>query len=92
MAGTLENIDIDIRIVLGTARLPIHRMLRRGRGSVIELQTAENDEVEIFANDVPIARGLVIVNGNSISVEIIDLIRKPEKVQAMSDHALAHAG
>jgi hypothetical protein len=41
---------------------------------------------------VPIARGLVIVNGNSISVEIIDLVRKPEKVQAMSDHALAHAG
>ncbi len=64
--------------------MPIHQLLRMGRGAVITLDSAEGDEVEILANDLPIARGVVVVNGTLITVEVKELIRRPpsEKLAA----------
>jgi flagellar motor switch protein FliN len=57
--------------------MPIHQLLRMGRGAVIELESGEEDEVEILANDLPVARGLVVVQGNRIAVEVRELIMRP---------------
>lgn len=77
MNSGLQNIAVDISIVLGRARMPIHQLLRMGRGAVIALDASEEDEVEILANDLPIARGMVVVNGTEITVEIKELLRRP---------------
>jgi flagellar motor switch protein FliN len=78
--ATLETVGLDISVVLGRSRMPIHQMLRMGRGAVIELDAAEDDEVEILANDQPIARGKVVVSGNKIAVEILELLRRPQSM------------
>jgi len=80
----LDNVSVDISIVLGRSRMPIHQLLRMGRGAVITLDSAEGDEVEILANDLPIARGIVVVNGTLNTVEVKELIRRPpsEKLAA----------
>ena len=77
MSSGLDNVGVDISIVLGRSRMPIHQLLRMGRGAVIALDSAEGDEVEILANDMPIARGNVVVNGTSITVEVKELLRRP---------------
>jgi flagellar motor switch protein FliN/FliY len=41
-----------------------------GRGAVIQLDTQENDEVWILANNHPIARGELIIENDKISVNI----------------------
>jgi flagellar motor switch protein FliN/FliY len=71
---TLENVSIDIAVVLGTSSMPIHQVLRLGRGAVIELDASEEDEVRILANNLPVARGTVIVSGNRIAVEVKELL------------------
>jgi flagellar motor switch protein FliN len=81
---TLDKINVEITVVLGRTRMPIHKMLRMGRGSIIELEAFENDEVEILANDFPVARGQVIVNNGDISIEVTELIRHPEIVNAIT--------
>jgi flagellar motor switch protein FliN/FliY len=73
----LNTVPLDISVVLGRARMPIHQLLRLGRGAVITLDSSEDDAVEILANDLPIARGTVVVNGTSISVEVNELIKRP---------------
>ncbi len=85
MSATIETVTVDVTVVLGRAHMPIHRMLRMGRGSVVELETGANDEVEILANNFPIARGQVVVNGEDISVEITEIIRKPEQVRSVAE-------
>jgi flagellar motor switch protein FliN len=76
---TLENVSIDIAVVLGTSSMPIHQVLRLGRGAIIELDASEEDEVSILANNLPVARGTVIVSGNKIAVEVKQLLpRTPE--------------
>lgn len=57
--------------------MPIHQLLRMGRGAVIELEASEHDEVEIVANDMPIARGVLVVEGSKIIVEIKYMVCKP---------------
>ena len=71
---SLENVSIDIAVVLGTSDMPIHQVLRLGRGAIIELDASEEDEVRILANNLPIAKGTVIVSGNKIAVEVKQLL------------------
>ena len=76
---TLDKVAIDITVVLGTTSMPIHQVLRLGRGAIIELDSSEDDEVRILANNMAVAKGTVIVSGNKIAVEVKELLpRSPE--------------
>jgi flagellar motor switch protein FliN len=75
----LDDVSVDIAVVLGTTSMPIHQVLRLGRGAIIELDASEDDEVRILANNLSVARGTVIVSGNKIAVEVKQLLpRSPE--------------
>jgi flagellar motor switch protein FliN/FliY len=50
--------------------MPMQQLLRMGRGAVIQLDTQEDDEVWILANNHPIARGELVIEGDRISVNI----------------------
>jgi flagellar motor switch protein FliN/FliY len=77
--ATLDNVSVDIAVVLGTTSMPIHQVLRLGRGAIIELDASEEDEVRILANNLSVAKGTVIVSGNKIAVEVKELLpRSPE--------------
>ena len=71
--STLDKVSLDIQVVLGTTTMPVHQVLRLGRGAIIELESSEDDEVNILANNFPVARGTVVVSGNRIAVEVKEL-------------------
>ena len=75
--ATFDKVSIDIAVVLGTAAMPIHQVLRLGRGAIIELESSEDDAVSILANDLSVAKGRVVVNGNRIAVEVGELMPRP---------------
>ncbi|WP_375456035.1 FliM/FliN family flagellar motor switch protein [uncultured Methylobacterium sp.] len=79
--AVLEDLKVDLTVVLGRSRMPLHMLLRMGRGAVIELEATETDMVEILANDHPVARGQIVVTGNRISIEVTELIRKAEVIR-----------
>jgi flagellar motor switch protein FliN/FliY len=79
--ASIEKIQLDITVVLGTASMPIHQVLRLGRGAIIELQGGDNDEVKILANNFPIAKGAVVISGNRIAVEVKDMLPRPEDLR-----------
>jgi flagellar motor switch protein FliN len=75
----LDDVAVDIAVVLGTTSMPVHQVLRLGRGAIIELEAAEDDDVHILANNLPVAKGTVVVSGNRIAVEVKRLVpRTPE--------------
>lgn len=75
--ATLDKVAVDITVVLGTAFMPIHQVLRLGRGAIIELESTEEDDVNILANNLTVAKGTVAVNGNRIAVEVSQLLPRP---------------
>ena len=75
--STFDKVAIDITVVLGTTTMPVHQVLRLGRGAIIELDASEDDGVSILANSLPVAKGTVAVNGNRITVHVEDLLQRP---------------
>jgi flagellar motor switch protein FliN/FliY len=75
--ATLDKVAVDITVVLGTTSMPIHQVLRLGRGAILELESTEDDPVRILANSLPVAEGTVVVNGNRIAVEVGRLLPRP---------------
>jgi flagellar motor switch protein FliN/FliY len=78
----LDSLYVDLTVVLGHTHMPLRKLLRMGRGAVIALGAHESDPVEILANDHPIARGTVVVTGSTITVEVIEMIRKADVERA----------
>lgn len=70
MSGQLAAVEVQITVLLGRSTMPMQQLLRMGRGAVIQLDTQEDDEVWILANNHPIARGELIIEGDRISVSI----------------------
>lgn len=72
--GALSDVKIDITVVLGSSLLPMHQLLRMGRGAVIELNSTTQDDVIVMANGRPIAHAEVVVQDDRIAVAITDPI------------------
>ena len=72
--GALKDIKVEITVVLGQARLPMHQLLRMGRGAVIELDANPKDDVLVLANNRPIARAEIVLQEDRIAVAITDPI------------------
>jgi flagellar motor switch protein FliN/FliY len=74
--AVLDDIRLDISVMLGETTMPIHQLLRMGRGAVIELDATEDDEVTILANNLPVAAGAIVVIGNRIAVEVKRILKR----------------
>ena len=79
--ATLDKVSVDITVVLGTTSMPVHQVLRLGRGAIIELESGEDDAVIILANNMPVAKGTVVVNGNRIAVEVGELMPRQQDMR-----------
>ena len=79
--ATLDKVSVDITVVLGTTSMPVHQVLRLGRGAIIELESSEDDAVNILANDMPVAKGKVVVSGNRIAVEVDGLVPRQQDMR-----------
>lgn len=77
MKADLDHVSIELTVVLGSTQMPIYKLLRMGRGAIIELNASETDEVQILANNHPFAKGNVVVSGTRISVEITEMMKRP---------------
>ena len=75
--NTLDTIEVDITVELGAATMPVHHLLRMGRGAVIELDTTENDPLRVYANNTLIARGEIKVEDGRLTVELTEKVRRP---------------
>jgi flagellar motor switch protein FliN/FliY len=76
--SSLNSVKVEISVVLGKAVLPMQQLLRMGRGAVIELDASQSDQVWVLANNRPIARGEIVVQGEKVGVSITDVIKKAE--------------
>ncbi len=78
MTTNIDNIKVEISVVLGRSVIPMHQLLRMGRGAVIELDSRQDDPVTILANDKAVAKGEIQIQGDKIAVSVVDLLNAYE--------------
>ena len=72
--GSKEEIMVEVSVTLGTADLRVNQLLKLGRGAVVELDRDINDYVDIYANNILIGHGEVVVTENeTIGISVTDI-------------------
>ena len=74
MSSNVNGVKVEISVVLGRSVIPMHQLLRMGRGAVIELDSAQDDPVTVLANERTIAKGEIVIHGDKIGVSITQLL------------------
>ena len=74
--SVLEGIMIDMSIVLGSTEIPIRQILQMSRGAMIPLDCGQDDPSMVYVNGELVAKGRILVDGERMSLEISDLIKK----------------
>ena len=74
--GMLGDVDLDVRIELGRTRMLVEDVLRLNPESVVELDKAAGDPVDIYVNGRHVARGEVLVLNENFCVRVSEIIGK----------------
>jgi flagellar motor switch protein FliN/FliY len=75
MSSNVGGVKVEISVVLGSSTIPMHQLLRMGRGAVIELDSKQDDPVTILANNKPVAKGEIVIHGDKIGVSILEILK-----------------
>jgi flagellar motor switch protein FliN len=71
------GIPVSVKIVLGSATMPVSSLLKLGRGAVVPLDRKVGEPVDVVVNGRVVARGEVVVldDGNSrFGVSLTEII------------------
>ena len=74
----LQDVDVKLSVEIGSTSLTLRELLALGESSVIELDRAANDLLDVFVNGTLIGRGEVVTVGERFGVRTAELIA-PDK-------------
>jgi flagellar motor switch protein FliN/FliY len=58
---TVMRIPLAVKVVLGSANMPVSRLIKLGRGAVIPLDRKVGEAVDVMVNGHVIARGEIVI-------------------------------
>ncbi len=76
----LLDVPVTITVELGMTKMLIREILQLGQGSVVELDKAAGEPMEILVNNRLIARGEVVVVNEKFGVRLTDIISPSERL------------
>ena len=73
-----RSVHLRVRVELGRVQLPLKEVLKLTPGAVVDLDRLADDPVDIYVDDLLIARGEVIVINDSFCVRVTEVFAQPE--------------
>src|SRR5229473_4787244 len=84
-SATLElllDVELPVRVSFGKAQMPLQQVLKWTTGSIVELENAVNEPVEVVVNNCVIARGEVVVVDGNYGVRVQQIVSRAERLQS----------
>jgi flagellar motor switch protein FliN/FliY len=88
-AGKDVNLDVilDVPVTLsmevGRTRIPIRNLLQLNQGSVVELDRAAGEPLDVFVNGTLVAHGEVVVVNEKFGIRLTDVISPAERIRKL---------
>jgi len=70
----LKDVDLNVKIELGRAKMYVEDVLKLTEGSVVELDKLAGDPVDILVNERLVARGEVLVLNENFCVRVNQIV------------------
>ena len=83
-AGTLDlllDVEMPVRISFGRTQVRIREVLKLNSGSIVELDRAISEPVDVIVNNCIIARGEVVVVEGNYGVRITEVMSRRERLR-----------
>jgi flagellar motor switch protein FliN/FliY len=81
---SLMHIPLEVSVELGRVKLPLHEVVRIGRGTVLQMGKEADSQVDILANGSIFARGEVVKADGKLGVRITNIVTPAERIRALS--------
>ncbi len=72
----LKDVELNVKIELGRAKMYVEDVLKLTEGSVVELDKLAGDPVDIYVNERLVARGEVLVLNENFCVRVNQIVRE----------------
>ena len=73
-AEAVRDVQLQARLELGRALLPVRELLKLGPGAVVELDRRVGDPVDLFVNDRLVARGEIVMTGGQFAFRVLEVL------------------
>lgn len=78
------DIPLEVAVILGRTKMPLKDIFELSKGSLVELDTFEDQEVEIYVNDRKIGYGQVVIVDENFGVRITSILGEEELAKTLA--------
>lgn len=72
----IHDVTVQISAVLGKADVKVSKLLKLGRGAVVELDKKAGELIDIYVNNRLVARGeLVILENDKLGITMTEIVK-----------------
>ena len=77
------DVPVTLSLEVGRTRLPIRSLLQLNQGSVVELERAAGEPLDVFVNGTLVAHGEVVVVNDKFGIRLIDVVSPAERIRKL---------
>ncbi len=77
------NVQVPVSVCFGATQIRMKELLNLSSGSVVELDQALHDNVEVRVNDRVIARGEVVAVDGHYGVRVLELVSNESSMKGI---------
>src|SRR3954469_15551586 len=77
------DVSVSLSLEVGRTRIPIRNLLQLNQGSVVELERAAGEPLDVYVNGTLIAQGEVVVVNDRFGVRLTDVVSPAERIKRL---------
>ena len=77
------DVPVTLSMEVGRTRIPIRNLLQLNQGSVVELDRAAGEPLDVFVNGTLIAHGEVVVVNERFGIRLTDVVSPAERLRKL---------
>jgi flagellar motor switch protein FliN/FliY len=77
------DVPVTLSMEVGRTRIPIRNLLQLNQGSVVELERAAGESLDVYVNGTLIAHGEVVVVNDKFGIRLTDVISPAERIRKL---------
>ena len=77
------DVHVNLSMEVGHTRIPIRNLMQLNQGSVVELDRAAGEPLDVFVNGTLVAHGEVVVVNEKFGIRLTDVISPAERIRKL---------
>lgn len=87
--AVILDVPVTLALEVGRTQMTIRDLLKLNQGSVVELERAADEPMDLLVNGTLVAKAEIVVVDNNFGIRLIDVVSPGERIKNLKDDAAA---